>query len=381
MVERIDYDVRIARRSDNEALCALAATAAMQSDVTVSADRSPDFFAFYDQYGEMLGTAAASERDGYVCCLAVHDGRVVGTVGAAFRTVRQGGATIRIAYPMDARVIPDYQHRGVFKALWSFLRAEIDAARVDAMVGLVLRGNSRARRAARQIFPAGMLREAGDFHLVHFSMYWPYRERTGLEVETATEEDLDEVAARLETAYADHSFAPRMSRAWLDAVITRSPGFDPSQIHLVRDAGAIVALVGLWDQSQVRRLVVHRNPLHVKLGIAASHVLHAFVDSPPPPRTGEPLASCYVKQIACVPGAEETLRDLMRVLLNRIRRARRHSLVWGAFHQSDPLLGLWRGFAATRSYSRMVYVPGATGWDVPPDELSRSPAYADFSMV
>lgn len=381
MTGRINYEIRVARRADNEALCAVAAAAAMQSDITVSADRSPDFFAFYDQYGGMLEPASSRDRDGYICLLAAHGDLVVGTAGAAFRTLRQGGETIRIAYPMDARVHPDYQRKGVFKALWPPLRSEIDAAGVDAIVGFVLHGNERAHRSVLQMFPTGTLRQAGSFQLLHFSMYWPYREPRGLEIEAATEEDLDEIADLLSATYADYSFAPRMDPAWLDAVMARSPGYNLSQIHLVRDTGRIRAMVGLWDQAAVRRLVVHRNPLPVTLGIAASKVLHAFVDSPPPPRIGEPLASCYIKQVACVPGAEESLRGMMRVLLNRIRRARRHAFVWGAFHQADPLSQLWRGFATTRSRSSMYYVPGATGWDVAPDDLVRLPAYADFSMV
>ncbi|MEE8408880.1 MAG: GNAT family N-acetyltransferase, partial [Myxococcota bacterium] len=316
-----------------------------------------------------------------LCAVAEHEGRLVGTVALALRTVRQGGRTIWMAYPMDARVDPAYQHKGVFKAVWGYLRQALGDLPIDAMMGFILHGNRRAVGAARQMFPGVTVREAADFHLVHFSMYWPYREPKGLEVGPATDDDRDAVVDLLEVTYRNHSFVPVMNRVWLDRQLERSTGYSMSNIHVVREGEGIVALLGLWDQSAIRRLIVLRNPLTVRLGIAAAHLLHLFIPSPPPPRIDEPLQALYIKHVACLPGYEEPLRGMMRIVLNRVRRQKKYALVWGAFYHNDPYLKFWKDFATTESLSRMYYVPGNTDWDVPPEPLCATPAYADFSMV
>ncbi|MBM4395596.1 MAG: hypothetical protein FJ087_07895 [Deltaproteobacteria bacterium] len=391
MGERLRYDVRIAdRRLDNDALCSLSLRTPMVSDIQVAIDRSPDFFAFYDLHGTFAADVTQGQRDSgeaqamdtYTATVALHEGRVVGVLAAAHRHVLYDGRLIDLAWPMDARVEPEYQRKGVLSAIAANLPGLYPELRLDCIMGVVLRGNVRALNASREAAPEHFVgRPAGAFHLVQFMMYRPYRERRGLVVETARPEDLDEVTDLLARFHEGHNFQPRMDRAWMDELLRRTPDYSVSDLSLVREGGRIVAAVGLWDQGAIRRLIMQRNPWKVRLGLLAAGAIHLVLPSPPPPRVGEPLRSLYLKHVACAPGHEGTLCDLMRVVLNRARRGRRHHFVWGAFYQSSPLLPLWKGFSATRSYSQVVYAPWNTGWDATPEQVGARPMYLDFSMV
>ena len=383
MSGRIAYEVRLASCDDNDDLCAIASRTPMIADVAVITDRSPDFFAFYDLHGRQLQPGESPHNeDCWAAAVASSNGRDVGVVAVAFRTVRCGDRTLRVAYPMDARVDPGHQRKGAFKAAWGAVRETISQADVDAGIGFILQGNRRAQLAADEVIPGGVLQEPGDFHLVHFSMYWPYKEKQRLNIERATDSDRNEIAELLDETYRHHIFVPLMDRAWLDRVVDASPGYSISDIRVVRDKGQIVALIGLWDQTPVRRLIVEKNPLQVRVGILGARLLSRFVTSPPIPKPGQPLTALYIKQIACRPGHQETLRTMMRQLLNRVRTSCAYQLVWGAFYESDPLLPLWKGFASNRSLSKLYWVPMSVETDeIITEALSKHPAYADFSMV
>ncbi|MDP8255030.1 MAG: GNAT family N-acetyltransferase [Candidatus Alcyoniella australis] len=392
MGQRLEYLVRDAdREQDNEALCRLSLRTPMESQVTVAIDRSPEFFSFYDLHGmfnvefpEELqnDTELARKINSYTCTVAMHEGRLVGTLAIAHRHVLFNGEPLVMAYPMDARVDPDYQHKGVLRSIGMYLPQAYPEVEIDCIMGVILRGNRKAQGASQQTVPQHFIgRPAGWFNLVQFSMYWPYRERKGLKIEQATEDDLDEIAQLLTEFYSDHNFAPRMDRAWLDDMLQRSKGYSVSDISLVRENGRIAALVGLWDQNPIRRMVVLRNTWPIRLGIFAARLLHLLIPSPVPPRTGKPMRSLFIKHIAHRPGHEQTLREMLKVLLNRTRRGRNHHFVWGSFYESSPLLPLFKGFSATRSYSQAVYAPWNSGWDATPEQVSAKPIYIDFSMV
>jgi|GEM_PF-3257133 len=391
MGERLRYEVREAdRKLDNEALCRLSLRTPMVSELQVAIDRSPDFFSFYDLHGtygrdvpqEMRDSGEAQGLNVYTCTVALHEGRVVGALAASHRHVLYNGQHLDLAWPMDARVDPDYQHKGVLTAIATKMPDLYPEVQLDCVMSVILRGNKRAKNASTEAVPQYFVgRPAGLFHLVQFSMYKPYRQRKGLQVEQARPDDLDEIVEVLAAFYLNHNFGPRMYRAWMDELLRVSKGYSVSDLSIVREDGRIVAVIGLWDQSPIRRMVMLNAPWPIRLGLFAARGLHLVLPSPEPPRIGEATRSLYLKHIACRPGYEQTLRDLMKVLLNRVRRGRQHHFVWGAFFQNSPLLPLWKGFSATRSYSEVVFAPWNTGWDASPEEIASKPVYLDFSMV
>jgi hypothetical protein len=391
MGERLRYEIREADRVlDNEALCRLSLRTPMLSDIDVAIDRSPDFFSFYDLHGRYGKDVPQAERDsgeaqkldGYTCTVALHEGRLVGALAASHRHVRVDGRPFNQGYPMDARVDPDYQRKGVLTAIAMKLPELYPEVNLDCILSVILRGNKRARKVATEALPEVFLGQpAGEFHLLQFSMYRPYKNRKGLVVEPATVDDLDEIVALLAGFYREHNFAPRMDRAWMDELLRVSKGYTVGDLNVVRHQGRIVALVGLWDQSPIRRMIMLRTTWPVRLGLFAARGLHLVMPSPTPPRRGEAVRSLYIKHIAHAPGHESTLQDLLKVLLNRARRGRQHHFVWGAFFQNSPLLPLFKGFQVTRSHSEVMVAPWNSGWDVPPEEIASKPVYLDYSTV
>ena len=391
MGERLHYEIREADRvADNEGLCRLSMRTPMLSDIDVAIDRSPDFFAFYDlhgRYGKDVPMAErqsgeAQKQNGYTCTVALHEGRIVGALAASHRHVLYDGKPFNLAYPMDARVDPDYQRKGVLTAIGLKMPELYPEVNLDAVVVVILKGNTRAKAASTDAVPEYFVgRPCGAFHLVQFSMYRPYKNPKGLVVEQATPADVDEMLALLTAFYQGHNFQPVFDRAYFDELLRVSKGYTLGDISLVRENGRIVALLGLWDQSPIRRMIMLRNTWPVRLGLAAARGLHVVMPSPRPPRVGQPLASLFIKHVAYAPGHEQTLRGLLKVALNRARKGRKHHFVWGAFFQNSPLLPLFKGFQATRSVSEVSFAPWNTGWDATPEEIAAKPVYLDYSTV
>jgi hypothetical protein len=119
----------------------------------------------------------------------------------------------------------------------------------------------------------------------------------------------------------------------------------------------------------------------MRAALAAARVVRRFVASPEPPRVGEPLRQLYLKHLACPPGREGVLFDLLRNLLNGIRRRGTHNVVWGAFFPGDPHLDLCARLQHTRASSTQLYASGDTAFALPPSTFAQRPAYADFSLV
>jgi hypothetical protein len=371
---------------DNEQLIALSRVTPMVGDISVYIERSPDYFAFYNQYGDcyhhLTGETMDPDKDvGWVAVCAEEEGRIVGVVATVTKLVRFGDQVIRMALPSDARVHPDFQHQGIIKRLGAIVSEKWGDHPTDLVLGYVIKGNIRAQKGfeegAKDIV-TGV--HAGNFQMPQISMYRPYK-NVKLNIERATDNDIPEITELLHEFYADYNFSPVFnSETWAE-MTKRSPGYSMNDIRVVREGGRIQALVGLWDQRQVRQLVTTAIPGKIKAGIAAAHAIRLFLKSPPPPKLNAPQTSTYIKHIAHRPGKLDLLSGMMKNITNEIRLQAQHNFIWGAFYETDPLLSIFDGLTVTRILSGQFYSPWNRGWFATPDQIQSKPCYADFSMV
>ena len=376
---------RYVRPEDNDELIALSKMVPMEGDIKVCMDRSPDFFSFYNQYGPDQSTVDPSDIDrmsepGWVAICAEDEGKIVGYFVFGAKLLRYEGEIVRAVFPSDARVHPDYQHKGVIKQLGADLIKDWGIVPGDVILGYIIRGNVRAEKGFQEGVKLVKGIPAGEFSMIQASMYRPYR-NAKIAIERATEEDIPEIIDLLAEFYADYHFSPIFDRENWDRMMSVAIGYDVNDIRIVRENNKIQALVGLWDQRQIRRVVATEFRGAIKWGIRLAKMIHTFMQSPPPPVAGQPQYSMYIKHIAHRPGKLDLLVAMMKNVINEVRIGAQHNYIWGAFYQSDPLLAIWDQVNITVVRSGQYYVPWNTGWSKTPHEIESKPCFADFSTV
>jgi len=382
-----DVTVRIIQPQDNDDLIELSRLTPMEGTIKVYIDRAPQYVNFYNLHGihgEKLDPEERpkTKRDIWNTLVAEKEGKVVGVMGSAGKTVLFDGQPIRMGYLMDARVHPDYRRQGIVKKIGFTFADKYGFYPLDIIVAYIMRGNKRASKGFQegggQTFVGN---RAGTFHLYQVSMYRPYFGCDGLNVERATENDKGEIVQLLADFYAGYNFAPVWNEENFDRQMSVSLGYGFDNIRVVRDNDKIVALLGLWDQTPVRQVVVLKNTLIIRLGLAVAKFLRLFFKAPHPPQEGKPMRSLYIKHIACRPGYEPVLKKMIKQATNQVRRAGTHHFIWGAFYHNDPLRDLFKGLTKTEIQSDLYWGTWNTGWQTDPDKVDDRPAFADFSLV
>lgn len=380
-------EVRVIRPQDNEDLIKLSRLTPMEGSISVHIERSPDYLRFYNLHGIHGEKLTMEERlnreiDVWNALVAEEDGQTIGVMSTSGELLLYDGKPTRVGYLMDARVHPDHRRKGVVRSIGFKFVEEYSYYPIDCILGYIIRGN---KRAVKGITEGGSKyfsgSRGGTFDLYQISMYRPYFGVKGLPVERATAADKDEIIELLREFYDGYNFAPIINDKRWERMMEVSLGYSYDDIRLVREGGRIVALLGLWDQAQIRQTVVLKNKAVVRLGIALAHVLRLFFRAPRPPVEGKPMRSLYIKHIACRPGYEHLLKKMLKQATNEVRRACTHHFIWGAFFETDPLRLLFRGLTKTEVKSDMFWGPWNTGWKTDEETFRKKPAFADFSLV
>lgn len=378
-------EIRPVRPEDNEQLIQLSRSVPMVGDVAVCIERSPDFFSFYNQFGPSHNDLKPQDIDphkdvGWVAVCATEGERVIGVVALFSKIVNYEDKLLRVFLPGDARVALDFQHQGVVKKIGNYVNDRWGSAAADLMLGYIIHGNYRAKKGFEEGQDVVSGVQAGDFHMVQLSMYRPYR-NAKIEIERATEHDMREIVDLLAEFYADYHFSPVFTLENWKNMMARSPGYSMEDIRVVRENGKIQALIGLWDQQQVRKVVTTKFPARIKWGIHLASIIRLFINAPKPPKINVPQTSVYIKHIAHRPGKLDLLASMMRNVTNEVRISSNYNYIWGAFFDTDPLYTIFDGMQITDILSGQYYSPWNSGWFKTPFEIESKPCFADFSMV
>ncbi len=379
-------EVRPVRPEDNKQLIKLSLSAPMLGNVGVCIDRSPDYFAYYNQFGPCHNDISIPDIDtekdyGWVAACVEDNGEIIGVVATASKPVMYEGRVLRAVFPSDARIAPRYQSKGVLKKLIKYFSKNWISAPADVVIGYIIKGNYRAEKGFKEgasEVVTGV--PVGDFHMVQLSMYRPYK-NSKIKIERANENDIPEVVDILKAFYSDYHFSPVFNIDSWNRMVERTIGYSMNDFRIVRENGKIQALIGLWDQKQVRKVIATNFPARIKWGIWLAWLLRFFMKSPIPPKVSVPQSSMYIKHIAHRPGKSDLLNGMMRNITNEVRIEGGHNYIWGAFFQSDPLYSIFDNMQITDIRSGQYYSPWNSGWYKTPHEIESKPCFADFSMV
>jgi ribosomal protein S18 acetylase RimI-like enzyme len=330
--------IREARDSDAPRLRALLRLVTERSGVRWSIEPGEDPF-----------VTLRAETDGWSAAVAEDaEGRIIGFVSVAIRSASIAGSERRSCYVTNLKVLRERRGRGVGDAL---CRHAIDLCRRsagdDAPILLLMRVDNEQMRK-RVSGPRGLPKLAELARIELHSI--PARHSAhipvpgGLQVSTATRDDLGEMAAFSDAVSRQRQFSPRFDATGLSRWIESASGLDVSDFMVARRDGRIVGWIGWWDESAVR---VVRIAGFTRLGAVrqAVQVTRAWLAGAPRPVGIDARIGCLRAVHARVPADRP---DVLRSLITETARIRASDCSWlqVALDTRDPLAAALTGLRA-----------------------------------
>lgn len=362
--------VRGATPADNEALVQLSVACPMEGDIGLAIDRAPDFFALNRLEGARWSVGAA---DG-------PDGRPIGCIAIAERSVYVNGEARPAMYISDLKVQPAHRGTGVADALMLWARDACVAAHgPDGLAFLtVLAGNQAMLR--RMHGPRGqpVLTRGATIRTHTVPLLWRRRLRhPPVTVAPAQRSDLPEMGHLWARLARDRQFAPVHDAGSLEEWIGGAPGLTLAD-HLVarRPDGSLAGFLGVWDQSAFKRLRVTGYSRRLGAVRAAFNAAAPLAGATRLPAPGRPLHNVTAVHV-CVPPDAPAVLHALAVTAYNASRGRGYSFLNVGLDVTDPLAAGLEGLLAqpTDVWVCVVALGGT------PPALDGRPSYLELALL
>lgn len=328
--------VRTWQPADNEALINIARTMSLPARVRLGIDRAPDFTAF--------SRAAGSDFD---IVVAEVNGRVAGFIETRRFTFRLQGTPVPVVYVALAGTDPSYRGLGLFPRLVAETERRSRKAGVALALGLV---NARNPEMSRYLSTDRGNIVMGRRIVVASVLLGPRRRVPPfLGIGPAAAADLPEIAQLVGRSFERHVLAPVADEEMLSVLGVQN-------IAVARDHGRIVAVLGTWDQRDLRRIMIvgyGRAEHRLRRLLNATRRLTRLKRLPAP---GQELRVLYAAYAAAEPGSERAFAGLLRTVCNRHANQGYHALLLG-LPEDDRLAGATRSLWQFRNVDQPVIIP------------------------
>jgi len=231
---------REATVEDNDPLIALELqTPLLVGRVEESCDRSPDFFACHRVQGE------------HRIVLGELEGRLAGVMAGVIHTPMIQGRPRRLVYIRQARVHPDFHHRGVAWVLAGDLFAWAGERGAEGPYYLIAPEN----KPSVTFVGRGGGRWPVDVALLEFDV----SEAQWRQAERISEKQLGEAVRLLNMTHAGEDFFEPLTLESLTARLGRDGQYSINNLYGIFEGGTLAAVGGLWDKgATTERIHVER---------------------------------------------------------------------------------------------------------------------------
>lgn len=268
----MSWEIGPARPEDNAGLLALSQAAMVSSQRHAYwLDRSPDYMGF-------------SRIQGRECCVLVarQAEHVIGTLSVSFDWVYLECQPRWVAYTSDLRVAQGLRGSGLADQL---MRVGIETARTKypdiPIMTCVMQDNPAGLKKNTNLATQGIAHMAitGAFHLYFFpTLLCRPKPMERYQIRSATDGDIEAMFKLWSRCQPKRNLSP----AWRDpadwfAWMAQAPNLSIEHYLLVHETSSphLVGLVGLWDQTPLRRVMLKQSwPLPLM------HAIHLCVETP-----------------------------------------------------------------------------------------------------
>jgi hypothetical protein len=326
----------------------------MPSQITLTLEREPDYFADASLPGTEKQTIVANEGGRLVC---------MGNCSIRERFVN--GQPRRVGYLGGLRL--DLRATGRFDILrrgYEFFR-ELQADRpADFYFTSIAADNAPARTFLERGLP-GM--PAYEFIGEFVTVLLPIESRASDHTEPEAEAlDFGELLECLDKHGRDYQFAPRWSGVELSAL--QSLNLKADDFQVMRNSGRINACAALWDQRAFKQTVIRGYTPWLALARPAVNFAARIIGTPRLPAVGSTLAHAFVSHLAIAQGGMEALLELV-TKLGALAAERGIEFLTLGFAANDPRLGMLCRKFRCREYRSRIYVVRWPGLGGPAREL------------
>lgn len=275
------------------------------SDLTFYFDRGEDFFRWPSLVYERF----------YYAGLFVSD-RLVGYLMVGLVRAWTGDEFGRLGVLGDARILPEHRGRELLgKAL--VLLSDVVPHDVLRGVFIIKEGNKAAARVRERFRLGGYtVTPVGRLTAQNLLLMRRIGPASGVEVTTATPDDVPAIVELLRDEWRGRLFAPYVDAESFVRWVER-PGLGWERTYVARRDGGVVGVLGAWDMGEFHAARVVSYPLGANMarGVHAAARL-VLRDAAPLPAPGETLRSLTITNVATAGGDPEVLRALLVAVNN-----------------------------------------------------------------
>ena len=346
--------VRSATPDDNAARCELFGRVSMESDVSLSVRRDPDFDALYRLQSPCW--------ESYVVEM---EGRVEGTGTILVRDGYLAGERCRLGYLGDLRFSQRIEGRSLLDRIYApLLEHAREALGCELFLTTVIASNVHALRALTELTERSRRRgrprytPVGDFDIRSIHLLLPKRrDHSEVVVRRAAARDIGSIAALLDADGRERPFGYPFDAVELERRLREWPGLSIDSFLLAfGPSGELVGCLALWDARSVKRMVVnaYRGPMcRARL---AYDIVGRMLGMRQLPAPGEPFEYLYVTHQAVPSGDPCVLRALLTAAYREARSRRTHDFISACAPFCCPAGAAYRGFHVTNLRARLFVV-------------------------
>ncbi len=238
------FSLRPAEQSDSADLIELINDTPQRGAVTINFERSPDFF---------MGTQVATQRPDVWVAVENSTDKLAAIFSIGSRDVYVNGQRQSVRYGNDLRIHPDFRSG---RTLFNLLKCYREVMGADWMQTVILSDNrdslnsmGSGRSITPTYFPFGQMSTS----MIYLNRRQKNRRNKALTLRQARPDDIPAMQLFFNQHAAQKQFYPHYEFAELGKNNQYYRGLKISDYFLLFNEGQLVAMAGIWDQSDFKQ--------------------------------------------------------------------------------------------------------------------------------
>jgi len=309
-------------------------------------------------------------------------GEIAGVLCRAVRSHYINGTSHYLGYVGQIRIAEKYRGLWILQQGLSFFRDLHNDGRAPAYWGVISAENRVPRGILvdrrRRNFPSA--REVARIYTLGIILRKPLRPLPfDGQIEFGSSETLPEIVAFLQKQGAQRQFFPVYSVKDFEGMgVTR--GFDIRDFIVARRDGAIVGVLGLWDQGGYKQSIVRKYDRSLQILKPFYNMGARLLRAQPLPNLGEHIHSTYASFICVANNEIDVFAALLRAVYN-LAAKRHYAYLMLGLTTNDPLLPAARKYAHIDYHSQLYLGSWESEFDGLGHKLDDRVPYIEISTL